>query len=57
MISRSVKAEAVDAKQGMTLDELAAYVAECQEVDVPGDVRVRVRVNVRGGIKLVETKI
>jgi hypothetical protein len=56
MISRSVKAEAIDPKAGMTLDELAAYIAECQEAEVPGNVRVRVRVNVRGGIKAVETR-
>jgi len=56
MISRNVKAEAVNVKAGMTLDELAAYVAECQDAEVPGDVRIRVRVNVRGGIKAVETR-
>lgn len=56
MISRNVKAEAADAKHGMTLDELAAYVAECQDADVPGTVRIHVRVNMKGGIKAVETR-
>lgn len=56
MITRMVQADAGDPKAGMTLDELAAYVQEAFRVGVPGDARVHVRVNMRGGIKRVETR-
>jgi hypothetical protein len=56
MITRTVQADAVDAKAGMTLDELAAYVQEAHRAEVPGDARIHVRVNVRGGIKRIETR-
>lgn len=56
MITRTVQTDAVDVKLGMTLDELAAYVQEALRAEVPGDARIHVRVNVRGGIKRIETK-
>lgn len=56
MITRTVKAEAADLKHGMTLDELASYVEEARRAEVPGGAHIHVRVNVRGGIKRVETK-
>lgn len=56
MITRQVGATAANKKRGMTFAELAAFVAEAQETNVAGDARVHVRVNVRGGIKMVETK-
>jgi hypothetical protein len=56
MITRTVQAEAADPKLGMTLDELAAYVQEALRAEVPGDARIHVRVNFKGGIRRVETK-
>lgn len=56
VITRVVKAEAADPKLGMTLDELAAYVEEARRAEVPGGARLYVRVNLKGGIKRVETK-
>lgn len=56
MITRGVQAEAADVKVGMTLDELAAYVQEALRAEVPGNARIHVRVNVRGGIKRIETR-
>ncbi|MFI7125973.1 hypothetical protein ACIBQ1_09785 [Nonomuraea sp. NPDC050153] len=56
MITRTVKADAADPKLGMTLDELAAYVDEARNAEVPGGAHLHVRVNMRGGIKTVETK-
>jgi hypothetical protein len=49
-------AVADDQKAGMTLDELAVFVQEAMRHEIPGDTIVRVRVNVRGGIKRLETK-
>ena len=57
MITRTVQADAADPKTGMTLDELATYVQEALRAEVPGDARIHVRVNMRGGIKRVETKL
>lgn len=56
MITRTVQAEASDPKGGMTLAELADFVAEAQRAEVPGGSRVHVRVNMRGGIRRAETK-
>ncbi|MEV0584084.1 hypothetical protein [Nonomuraea sp. NPDC050310] len=56
MITRTVKADASDPKQGMTLDELAAFVQEAHRAGVPGDARIQVRVNFSGGIKKLETR-
>lgn len=55
-VTRMVGARASDLKRGMTFAELAAFVAEAQEAGVTGDARIHVRINVRGGIKTVETK-
>lgn len=49
-------ATADDEKAGMTLDELAAFVQNALRHDIPGDTRVHVRVNMRGGIRRIETK-
>lgn len=56
MITRTATAEAEDPKLGMTLDELAAYVEEARRAEVPGEARLHVRVNMKGGIKRVETR-
>lgn len=56
MITRTVQADATDPKAGMTLDELAAYVQEALRADVPGEARIHVRVNMRGGIKRLEAR-
>lgn len=55
-ITRAVAAVAEDDKTGMTLDELAAFVQEAMRAEVPGDARVHVRVNFKGGIKRLETR-
>lgn len=49
-------ATAEDPKQGMTLDELAAFVENARSHSIPGDARLNVRVNMRGGIKRIETR-
>jgi hypothetical protein len=54
--TRTVKVDAADPKLGMSLDELAAFVDEARQENVPGDTIPKVRVNVRGGIKRLETK-
>lgn len=40
-IERTVKADAADAKRGMTLDELAAFAQETMRAEVPGDTIVK----------------
>jgi len=55
-ITRGVAAEATGPKTGMTLDELAAFVQEAMRAELPGDTRLHVRVNFRGGIKQLETR-
>jgi len=55
-ITRGVTAVAEDGKQGMTLDELAAFVQAAMRAEVPGGTRVQVRVNFTGGIKKLETR-
>lgn len=56
MITRTVQAEAGDPKNGMTLTELAEFVEEARRAEVPGDARIHVRVNFKGGIKRMETR-
>jgi hypothetical protein len=56
MITRTVQADASDPKVGLTLDELAAFVEEARRDAIPGGTTIKARVNVRGGIKRVETK-
>lgn len=56
MITRSVQADAADPKQGMTLDELAAFVQACHRAEVAGEARVHVRITWSGGIKRAETR-
>ncbi|MEU8040897.1 hypothetical protein [Streptosporangium sp. NPDC049078] len=55
-ITRTVAAVAEDGKQGMTLDELAAFVQEAMRAGVPGESRIRARVNFTAGIKRLETR-
>ncbi|MFI7468173.1 hypothetical protein [Nonomuraea sp. NPDC049646] len=55
-VTTSAVAHAGDEKQGMTLDELAVFVERALRYDVPGDTVLRVRVNLRGGIKRIETR-
>jgi hypothetical protein len=55
-VTTSAVASAEDQKQGMTLDELAAFVERALRSDIPGDTRLHARVNMRGGIKRIETK-
>jgi hypothetical protein len=54
--SVTVKAEAVDPKGGMTLDELAAFVQEAMRAEVPGGTVVKAVATWRGGIKRVEVQ-
>jgi len=51
-----ISAEADDPKAGMTLDELAEFVEQARQHDIPGATHLHVRVNMRGGIKRIETK-
>jgi hypothetical protein len=55
-VTTSAVVSAEDQKQGMTLDELAAFVQNALRHDIPGGTRMHVRVNVRGGIKRIETR-
>ena len=55
-VTTGAGAVADDQKQGMTLDELAAFVQTAMRAEVPGDTRIHVRVNMRGGIKRLETR-
>jgi hypothetical protein len=56
MIITSAGANAEDQKQGMTLDELATFVQTALRHEIAGDTRLYVRVNLKGGIKRIETK-
>lgn len=53
-VERKVNAEAADAKHGMTLDEMAAFVQEAMRAEVPGGTVVRSTANWRSGIKKLE---
>lgn len=53
-VTRTVKVEAEDPKSGMTLDEIATFVSETQGLAT--GTQVRAIVNLRGGIKRLETK-
>ncbi|WP_185949282.1 hypothetical protein [Microbispora sp. KK1-11] len=55
-INNRIEATAADEKTGMTLDELAAFVQEAMRAGVPGGAVVRARVNMRAGIKRLETR-
>lgn len=52
----TVGAIADDEKTGLTLDELAAFVEDAREHGIAGGTRLHVRVNMRGGIKRIDTK-
>src|SRR5690606_8961172 len=54
-IAKRIEGSAADQKAGMTLDELAAIVQEAMRAGLPGDTRLRAWVNMRGGIKRLET--
>lgn len=55
-VTHTIRAEASDPKQGMTLTELAAFVQAALRDDAADDVPVRVIANMRGGIKKLETR-
>ncbi|MER7131229.1 hypothetical protein [Streptosporangium saharense] len=55
-VTRTIHAEAIDPKAGMTLAELAAFVQTALRDDVDNDVPVKAIVNLRGGIKKLETR-
>ncbi|MET8866512.1 hypothetical protein ABZW11_26540 [Nonomuraea sp. NPDC004580] len=55
-VKTTVVADAADPKQGMTLDELAAFVQNALRHDIPSATHLRVRVTMRGGIKRIETR-
>ncbi|SFK92382.1 hypothetical protein SAMN05216275_14151 [Streptosporangium canum] len=56
MIDRTIRATATDPKAGMTLAELAAFVQAALREDAADDVPVKAIVNMRGGIKKLETR-
>ena len=45
-----------DPKQGMTLDEMAAFVQQAMRAEIPGDTVVKAQVTMRGTIKRLETR-
>lgn len=55
-VTTSAGASAEDEKAGMTLDELAEFVQNALRHDIPGGTRMHVRVNMRGGIRRIETR-
>jgi hypothetical protein len=55
-VTHTIRAEASDAKQGMTLAELAMFVQAALREDAADDVPVKAIVNMRGGIKKLETR-
>lgn len=53
---KSISMEAEDKAQGMTLEELANFVAAAYaSIYEAGDTRVKVMINFRGGIKQIST--
>ncbi|WP_156056301.1 hypothetical protein [Streptosporangium roseum] len=55
-LTHTIRAEASDPKAGMTLAELAAFVQAALRDDAADDVPVKAIVNMRGGIKRIETR-
>ncbi|MEV4179922.1 hypothetical protein AB0J28_00565 [Streptosporangium canum] len=55
-LTHTIRAEASDPKAGMTLAELAAFVQAALRDDAADDVPLRAVVNLRGGIKKLETR-
>jgi hypothetical protein len=55
-VSTNLKAEAADLKAGMTLDELASFVQAAMTAGLPGGTRIHGAVNIRTGIKRLETR-
>jgi hypothetical protein len=53
-VERKVKAEAADPKNGMTLDEMAAFVQEAMRAEVPGETVVKSTVTWKQSIKKIE---
>lgn len=51
---KTTTAEAADLKHGMTLDELAAFVAEARLADIPGGTTVKATATWRSSIKKLE---
>lgn len=56
-LTHTIRAEAADPKAGMTLLELAAFVQAAMRDDAADDVPLKVVVNLRGGIKKLETRV
>lgn len=52
----TVQAEALDRREGMTLDELGSFVQTAMRREVPGTARVRVRVGFRAQAQSVEVR-
>ncbi|GAA2990569.1 hypothetical protein GCM10017559_08250 [Streptosporangium longisporum] len=55
-VTHTIRAEASDPKAGMTLAELAAFVQAALREDADDGVPVKALVNIRGGIKKLETR-
>lgn len=55
-VSTNLKTEAADLKAGMTLDELASFVQAAMAANLPGDTRIHGAINMRTGIKRLETR-
>lgn len=55
-ISRTLTADAIDPKRGMTLDELEAFIADAKKDGLSGNVPLIVRVSWSGKIKHAEVK-
>lgn len=53
-MSTSVKREATNKKEGMTLDELASFVQQAMKLDIPGDSTVKVVNGFRQQIQTLE---
>lgn len=52
--AKTTSAEAADPKHGMTLDELAAFVAEARRAEIPGGTTVKATATWRSSIKKLD---
>ncbi|MBD8019372.1 hypothetical protein [Brevibacterium gallinarum] len=53
--SITLTSDAVDKREGMTLEELAAFVAEAYALQLPDGTRIRVEAGFRQQIKQIKT--
>lgn len=53
-VERTLKQDAVDQKNGMTLDELAAFVQAAMREEIPGDTVVKQTATWKSSIKKLE---